>query len=133
MNSAENEESSIRKLCHLGKLKDLTEEYVALCHSEKTDNGSKKSQPLLPNLAGFCRYVGIGIDELEGLLKEFPQEREKFFVVLEDEALNSAISPTVLSAYLKKRLGYEKEGTLTRDAPTQLRFQFEHDIFKDGE
>ena len=135
MNSAENEAGSIKELCRLGKLKNLTEEYVSACYGNKADNGSnsKKAPPTLPNLAGFCRYVGIGIDELERQLSDFPQEKERLFAVLEDEALNSSASPTVVSAYLKKRLGYEKEAHSVCDTPAQLKIQFEHDIFKDGE
>ena len=49
--------------------------------------------------------------------------------ILEDEALNSALSPTLVSAYLKKRLGYD--GTEKR-ASSQLEISFEHDVFEDG-
>ena len=48
------------------------------------------------------------------------------------EALNADVSPTLLSAYLKKRLGYEKNaGSEICDG--QLRVIFEHDITEDGE
>ena len=119
----------------MGRLSELTENYLAFCHREKKEGAtsSKKASTALPNLAGFCRYVGVGMTELEKLLSEFPRERELFLASLEDEALNSAASPTVVSAYLKRRLGYEKEPCSVRDLPNQLKIQFEHDIFKDGE
>ena len=120
----------------MGKLYELTESYLAFCHREKkegTPSSKKASNTTLPNLAGFCRYVGLGMTELEKLLSEFPRERELFLASLEDEALNSAASPTVVSAYLKRRLGYEKEPCAVRELPNQLKIQFEHDIFKDGE
>ena len=119
----------------MGRLKELTESYLTFCHREKKEGAasSKKSSAILPNLAGFCRYVGVGTTELEKLLSEFPRERELLLAALEDEALNSAASPTVVSAYLKRRLGYEKEPCSAREIPSQIKIQFEHDIFKDGE
>ena len=53
--------------------------------------------------------------------------------VLEDEALNAELSPTVLTAYLKKRLGYGEKSEATTSAECgQLRLVFEHDILEDG-
>ena len=49
------------------------------------------------------------------------------------EALNAELSPTVLTAYLKKRLGYgEKSEATTSTECGQLRIVFEHDILEDG-
>lgn len=59
-----------------------------------------------------------------------PTEFGRLRATLEDEALNAAMSPTVIAAYLKKRLGYDKEPS---DADSALTIQFEHDIFSDGE
>ena len=56
---------------------------------------------------------------------------EQIYLTLEDEALNSGLPPALLSAYLKKRLGYEKELQAVEEMPLQI--QFEHDIFEDGE
>ena len=57
--------------------------------------------------------------------------------VMEDEALNSPVlSPTVVSAYLKRRLSYG-ERTPSGDPSLadcgKVRLVFEHDIVEDGE
>ena len=51
--------------------------------------------------------------------------------MLEDEALNSSLSPTLISAYLKKRLGYASDSS-AESSENQLQIKFEHDIFEDG-
>ena len=56
--------------------------------------------------------------------------------ILEDETLNAALSPTLLSAYLKRRLGYADKAAKTEQNETEcglMRLVFEHDIEEDGE
>ena len=54
--------------------------------------------------------------------------------VLEDEALNSSISATLVSAYLKNHFGYgEKPAEKTRVESGDIKLVFEHDILSDGE
>ena len=56
--------------------------------------------------------------------------------MMEDEALNhtALISPTVMNAYLKRRLGYaEKAESGASAACGELQVIFEHDITEDGE
>ena len=67
--------------------------------------------------------------------KKYPEEFEKLFAVFEDEALNSQISPSLLSTYLKKRLGYSdaSESTQTEVDTDKIKLIFDHDIFVDGE
>ena len=88
-----------------------------------------------PNVAGFCRFCGVGQSELERLSRECPRDYDALCSVFEDEALNSDIAVTLIGAYMKKRLGYggdkkpdEKDGE--DDIPTIV---FMHDIMKDGE
>ena len=54
--------------------------------------------------------------------------------MFEDEALNSELSPTVVTAYLKQRLGYgEKQETHRASCELpELKLVFDHDIFEDG-
>ncbi len=92
----------------------------------------KKDSPLFPNLAGFCRYLGTSPEELCEAADGTPQSYARILAVLEDEALNSSLGTTVLTAYLKKRCGYDKECD-SFGASTQLSVKFEHDIFEDGE
>ena len=134
----EENENSLEYACKMGTLDKLIEEYVSVC-SEACELGesapkkcSKKLRRRFPNVAGFCRYFHIGDAEYERLCAKYPEDFERVKLVFEDEALNSEISPTILSAYLKKRLGYEKSsGGAVYDG--QLRVVFDHDILGDGE
>ena len=66
------------------------------------------------------------------LAAKYPAAFDKLIAVFEDEAFNSDVSPTLLSAYLKKRLGYEKkEGSEIYEG--EMKVVFEHDIMEDGE
>ena len=105
-------------------------EYVELCRSEALG----KSKGRFPNLAGFCRYLGLGIEELEEGFKDSPEEYGALCAVFEDEALNSELSATLISAYLKQRLGYgEKQETKRSSCELpEVKLVFDHDIFEDG-
>ena len=141
---------SIEEACALGLLSELAEEYLLSCHTTKKEGEceeadekerrprkkeSDKYTQRFPNVAGFCRYCGIGRGKYERLSKKYPDEFERLCAVFEDEALNSQISPTVLSAYLKKRLGYadSSEVATTQVDTAQLKLIFDHDVFADGE
>lgn len=116
-----------------GDLLDALNQYLQFCRpsSEKQD---KKEAPPFPNLAGFCRWLGCSFSELAQLKDAQPSLYDRICTVLEDEALNSALSASVLTAYLKQRLwSGEKEGDKkTVDGGEQLRLVFEHDILEDG-
>ena len=45
--------------------------------------------------------------------------------------INRDDTPSLVSAYLKKRLGYD--GGKIQESGSQLEIKFEHDIFEDGE
>lgn len=132
--------SSLEDGCINGSLDVLLEEYIDFCYKNAKGNegasdekkSSKKNKNRFPNIAGFCRYLHIGNAEYEALASKYPEEFDRIRAVFEDEAFNSEVSPTLLSAYLKKRLGYEKsEGSEIYDG--QLKVVFEHDIIEDGE
>lgn len=145
MNSDQSDER-LRKLCQSGEIYSAVENYVFFCTtpintecgaSEKKETSSKKSKErdsrsTFPNLAGFCRYLGVSTQELETVGKEFPVIYGRILAVLEDEALNSGLSPSLISTYLKKRIGYECAATPSQNIG-QLEIKFEHDIFEDGE
>jgi len=130
----------ISELCKSGEIYGALERYLISC-SEKMSyiedsNKSSKKQAVreapFPNLAGFCRYVRSSILEFEEASCDFPTECARILTVLEDEALNSGCSTNLISAYLKKRIGYETP-TKSAASDTQLQIRFEHDIFEDGE
>ena len=131
----------LKDACRRKDLNRTLEEYIESCriYGKESDDGtstrgtSKKGVGRFPNIAGFCRYYRIGVSDLYDISRQYPDEIEKLYAILEDEALNSGLPPAVLSAYLKKRLGYEKD--IPRGDPEvgPLSIRFEHDIYEDGE
>ncbi len=117
---------------------DLVEKYVLHClvseaesdESEKSKQEKKSKKSRFPNLAGFCRYYGLTKSYIEELKKTKPLQYESLCMIFEDEALNSELSATVLTAYLKRHLGYaekvKSERSLCEDEKTVL--VFDHDI-----
>ena len=130
----EAKESEIERACEEEHLETLAEEYIAFCKSvsDAEKKPSRKSAGRFPNVAGFCRYFRIGATEYECLAQKYPAEFEKLYATLEDEALNSDVSPTILSAYMKKRLGYDRESE-REISDGQLKIVFDHNIMEDGE
>ena len=105
--------------------------YVAACAAECT---GAKGRTRFPNLAGFCRGLGVGVDVFRREMEAYPEVMDALLAVLEDEALNWEWSATIVSAYLKKRLGYGERGEETRSVceSAETRLVFEHDVFEDG-
>ena len=135
----------LRTACDGNMLDKLAEEYVIFCHTSK-DTAKEEEQSStrkkrgaeapsrFPNVAGFCRYLCIGHKDYERLSKKYPEEFEKLLAIFEDEALNSEISASVLTAYLKKRLGYADTERCEKSEVEagQIRLVFDHDIISDG-
>lgn len=127
MNSAEN----ILDTEDGGKILTLLNEYIIACKKSDSDEKPKATgKETFPNIAGFCRFLKISTSELDELAKKFPEHYGRMITVLEDEALNSKLSPTIVSAYMKKRLGYDR--VLPAQGASQMEIKFEHDIFEDG-
>ena len=123
--------SNFDAACRDGSIRDLAERYILECR--KKDGGAKGGR--VPNLAGFFRYCGFDGSDLSRIPAEYPEIYSSLCMIFEDEALNSSLSPTVLSVYLKKRLGYNAEDNTGRQSVSgggQLRLVFEHDITEDG-
>ena len=141
MNSDQSEDL-IKQLYESGRVNELLEEYILACSkipnesesaSEEKPKSKKKTESakIFPNLAGFCRYLGISIGDLCDISRSYPSQHGRLLTVFEDEALNSSLSPTLISAYLKKRLGYSADGS-DGAIENQMQIKFEHDIFEDG-
>ena len=107
--------------------------YLQSCR-ETSDAPSKKgTHATLPNPAGFCRFLGKGMDFWEAMRDDDPKTYGVLCAAFEDEALNSDLSPTLLSSYLKKRLGYgEQKASESLADCGQMTLVFEHDILEDG-
>ena len=148
MNSDQTQDM-IEELCKDGSIYERLKNYLSDCARSREDepdehNDTKRVADLkrakykssqkstFPNLAGFCRYLGISTGEFEKLICNYPLQHGRILTVLEDEALNSEMSATLLSTYLKKRIGYDS----TQQIPCReegIQISFEHDIFEDGE
>ncbi len=84
----------------------------------------------LPNIAGFCRSLGVSVGEFEGLRRSHPDVYGTLCAVFEDEALNSDVPASVLTLYMRGRLDYSEKRDAD-DAPVTVVFQ--HDVLNDGE
>lgn len=119
-----------------GALFEMVDEYLELCHALPPPEADAKSRAKprvrFPNIAGFCRFLGTGISDILIFKSEYPLEYDRLLAIFEDEALNSDVSPTLLSAYMKKRMLYALEDA-PRSVPGEVRYCFEHDVFADGE
>lgn len=118
-----------------GQLGKLLEAYLSACR-EQPSADPKHRGGAFPNLAGFCRSLGCGLDELDTLRAFDAEAADALCTALEDEALNRSpmLSPTVVSAYLKRRLGYgEKTEAISGAEAGEVRLIFDHDISEDGE
>ena len=125
------------EICESGALWETVDAYLAECKSDATaamSDVSKKAKRTVkfPNLAGLCRYALTGTRDLAELKSAHPAEYDRLLAIFEDEALNSELSPTLLSSYVKHRImkADEKEA---QSAESEVRYCFEHDIFADGE
>lgn len=132
------DESLLLRACRRGRCEKLIEKYILSCMASSNgnydteQNKSKKKESAyrrFPNIAGFCRFCGSDVDELEKISRLYPKEYSAIKTALEDEALNASPTQSVMSSYFKKRLEYEKP-TAER---TELSVLFEHDIWEDGE
>jgi len=117
------------------RLLHLAECYILKCHGEDVPEDERR----FPNVAGFCRFLGISRRSYEKLGLLYPEEVGVIEAAFEDEALNSVeLSVSLLNIYLKARLGYteakpEKDVGATCSAAGGVKVIFEHDIMRDGE
>ncbi len=115
----------LEALAERGLLPELVEQYVLDCIRRSASEDRKKR--IFPNVAGFCRFCGVGREDLEALQKRFPREYGALLSIFEDEALNSDVSCSTLAYYMKNFLGSDighEEGVTS--------VCFEHDILEDG-
>ena len=131
-------EISLEEACGEGLLYKLLEDYIISCAetsdtagNSEASKGGRKLKKRFPNAAGFCRYCGIGETEYDCLAAKYPAEFQRIQAVFEDEALNSEVSPTILTAYLKKWIGYDKSPK-GQVCDGQIKIVFDHDIMEDG-
>ena len=116
-----------------GSIVAIFDDYLIRCR-EVGDCGKRKNAGRIPNVAGFCRFIGSTLSDFERLRSTRPEVHGALCAALEDEALNSEMSASILSVYLKLRLGYAGENEeASRVTDTgQLRLIFDHDAYEDG-
>lgn len=126
-------DNRLREACRRGTTKRWLEKYIQSCRGEEEKESSRggRREGRVPNLAGFCRYMRVGTEELDALAREYPEEIDGLYAILEDEALNCTLPAAILSVYLKKRLGYDGELKNEGDGDG-VSIRFEHDIYRDG-
>lgn len=95
-------------------------DYVTQC--EEADS--------FPNLAGFCRFCGMGEERFSSLRAKFPDAGDFVLTALEDEALNSRKSASLVNAYLRHRLGYGEGAGDDEEAEV---IQVDPALMRDGE
>lgn len=123
-------EGALIQAARSGALPRKIKRYLSACRPP-ADADPKKEIGRLPTLAGFCSSLGCGLGAAEELAHTFPEHFDYLCAVLEDEALNSTRSPTLINTYLKERLRYgERIEATGGDAVVQP--IFEHDILEDG-
>ena len=120
-----------------GKLFNLVYGYLEQCKNGADEDkeggrGKGKTKGKFPNIAGFCRFIGVGISDITEFGAAYPSEYDRLLAIFEDEALNSELSASLLSAYMKKRMLYSSED-LSRTYSGEVNYCFEHDVYADGE
>ncbi len=122
----------LEKLADEEMIAEKLEDYLNTCRPDG-ESGKSKRAGRIPNVAGFCRSLGVTLSDFERLRKTRPEHHGAICAALEDEALNSQMTATILSIYLKHRLGYseDREEVGVTDSG-QLRLIFDHDAFEDG-
>lgn len=118
----------------------IVPEAEAYCSSCRRRGGDKQER--FPNLAGFSRYMGIGLCSLRALGERHAAVYDAILTLLEDEALNATRYPcsssTLTATYLRERLGaFEHDKTKDKGAASSkeaemVKVVFEHDMAEDG-
>ena len=113
----------VDKICKSRSTKKLAEQYIKFCLSETPKR--------LPNIAGFFRWLKLSATARDHFKEAYEEEYKTVKMIFEDEALNSPLPPSIVSAYMKQYFSTEigednsKRGEIT--------LSFEHDIYHDGE
>lgn len=122
---------SVERLFRDGTVVRSAEMYIKECREDEDKHSG------FPNLAGFCRVLGIGLAEMQRMGEKYPTVYDAILAVLEDGALNADCIPgkSALLAmnYFKRRLGYEAPKVQPKTEDGAVHVIFEHDITEDGQ
>ena len=130
------------RLCsraHLHRVERMFREGTAVRRAERYVRDCKESEEAsgrFPNLAGFGRDLGVGLDELCRMGEKYPKVYDAVLAVLEDGALNADHIPgksaLLTMNYFRRRLGYEQPKGKGQGQEDKVRVVFDHDILEDG-
>ena len=117
---------AVDELCRKGSPESSAENYIVFCLSSDPKR--------LPNMAGFFRWLKLSAAALDHFRQAHSEKFRTVKMFFEDEAINSDLPPSIVSAYMKQLLSSEN-GT---DEPKEesegnITLVFEHDIEHDGE
>lgn len=115
--------SAVDSLCSEGSPEKRAEQYITFCLT--------REPPRLPNMAGFFRWMGLSAAARDHFKKAHSERYRTIKMIFEDEALNSPLPPSIVSAYMKQYFSAEDEPS-DRE-PGGITLMFEHDIERDGE
>lgn len=94
------------------------DKYVEECRSQET------KKPMFANVAGFCRFAGISIQQFLSLKRTFPDAFEAAGAYFEDAALNSGATASLVGMYLRQ-YGFWGQ-------PSEDEVSCDHDLYADG-
>lgn len=118
----------VDEFCRNGSPEMLAEQYVDFCLGAE--------RPRLPNISGFFRWLTLPAAARDHFIYNYPESYKTVRMIFEDEALNSPLPPSIVSAYMKQYFsadGEKDSGADTADRSDGITLIFEHDIFHDGE
>lgn len=116
---------TVEKLCEKRSPERKAEQYITFCLSS--------DPPRLPNMAGFFRWMKLSAEARDHFKTAYPEIYRTVKMIFEDEALNSPLPPSIVSAYMKQLFSDDDGESVTNEESTGLTLFFEHDIEHDGE
>ena len=121
--SADKDIQKVDKICESKTVRKLAEQYISFCLSEET--------PRLPNISGFFRWLKLSAAARDHFKSAHRDEYRTVKMIFEDEALNSPLPPSIVSAYMKQFFSCEPDDET--ESKGGITLTFEHDIERDGE
>ena len=116
--------NAVDKLCaKAGQPEKRAEQYIVYCLTHEP--------PRLPNMAGFFRWMKLSATARDHFKSEHPEKYRTIKMIFEDEALNSPLPPSIVSAYMKQY--FSGEEPIGKGESGGITLVFEHDINRDGE
>lgn len=121
--------TTVRSYCRTMGRKRYYSKYGGLRNIKRCETDEER----FPNVAGFCRFMGISLRKYAEICNLYPEETGQIQAAFEDEALNSGKPAALTCAYLKARLGYaEPEAPGKSEGDGEVKVIFEHDVLSDG-